>query len=350
MNILVVDDDISQIKILKDAIELFNSKSAIKISLDEATTLDDGLQKLQTRKVYDGAIVDLRLEKNDKVGLGNQILKEIINKLRFPVRVLTAHTGDLDPEFQIENSLFKCKGRGEEDYDCILSDFFEIYSTGITGILNHTGKIETNINSIFWNHIAEVLPEFVSYKSKNQTWDAEKVLLRYISSHILEYLEISIDNNLEPVHHIEFYIKPPIKDKIFTGDIIELKEKKSFGVVLTPACDLATDTKRIKPKAEFVTIAIIEKLDEVLSGKNTGEVQKLKSNNLDLKFHYLPETILFAGGFINFQNLLSIPVNEIYEKEKYKIECVITNPFRKDIVSRFANYFSRQGQPFFPTN
>lgn len=345
MKLLLVDDDIQQNKILQDAVDIFNQKSEIQIELDIATTYEVGLAKIKTNNNYDGAIIDLRLVANDYEGLGNRLLKEIISNLRFPVRVITTHKGDLDPDLQIENILFKCKGRGEEEYDSVLTEFKKVYKTGITSILNNQGQIQSNITKVFWNHISEILPVFIEKKETSPEWDGEKVLLRYISSHILEYLEISIDNNLEPVHNIEFYIKPPVKEKIFTGDIIKFKENNSFGIILTPACDLATDVYRSKPKAKFVTVACIYSYKTVINGRTPENIIALEKNKLDLKFHFLPQTILFQGGFVNFQHILSVPIKEFDNKEKLEVECVITNPFRKDIISRFANYFSRQGQP-----
>lgn len=347
MKLLLVDDDQQQNKVLQDAVDIFNSGSDVKITLDIATNYNDGLVKIRTSNNYDGAIIDLRLEKNDQEGLGNGLLKEIIKNLRFPVRVITTHKGDLDPELQIDNILFKCKGRGEEEYEYVLNEFKKIFLTGITSILNNQGQIQSNITNIFWKHISEILPEFISIKQENPGWDGERVLLRYISSHILEYLEISIDNNLEPVHNIEFYIKPPIKEKIFTGDIIKFKESNKFGLILTPACDLATDSKRPEPAAKLVTIALIEDSNTIFENKNSGDQRRLKSNTFNLKYHYLPNTVLFQGGFVNFQNIISVPIEDFSNKEKVEVECVVTNPFRKDIISRFANYFSRQGQPAF---
>lgn len=344
LNLLIVENEESQIKLLRDAIEIYNKGKTVQIVLDEALSLDQGLVKLRT-KSYDGAIVDLRLEPNDTVGLGNEIIKEIKSKLRFPVRIVSGHLGDLDPDLREENYLFKCKNRGDEEYDVILSEFSDIFSTGIIGILNNKGLIETNINTIFWKHISETLPEFVKQKLSDPDWDGERVLLRYISSHILEYLEINIDNNLEPYHKIEFYIKPPIKERIFTGDIIISQATLGRGVILTPACDLATDKHRSAPKAKHVTVAKIYPMDEVENGRTSEQIKELNKNNLDLKYHFLPTTSLYRGGYINFQHLFTIPLSTIVDNSQYKVECVITNPFRKDIISRFANYYSRQGQP-----
>ena len=175
----------------------------------------------------------------------------------------------------------------------------------------------------------------------------EKMLLRYISSHISEYLELSDQNNFEAVHNLEFYIKPPIKTKIFTGDIVKCKKDNSLWVILTPACDLATDENRRSPKAKLVTLALIMPFERIVNGRAIDEITKLKSNNLDLKYHYLPQTVLFGGGFINFQHVISVPIKAFTTTDEFNVECVITNSFRKDIISRFANYYSRQGQPTF---
>jgi CheY-like chemotaxis protein len=350
MNILVVDDDKIQNKILVDELELYNKKNNSNITLDIAEDLQSGLNKLRSQS-YNGAIVDLRLRQNDYEGEGNQILAEIKSKLRFPVRIISGNLGDLEPQFDADSYLFKKSSRGDVDYDEMLSEFNDIFTTGITDILNNRGLIESNINNIFWTHLSEILPTFVQKKRDFPNWNCEKVLLRYISTHIQEYLELSIDNNLEPVEDIEFYIKPPVKTKIFTGDIIRFKNDR-LGIILTPACDLATDSRRIVPKADYITIAIIENFNSITDNKNSGEIGKLKSNNSDLKYHYLPQTTLCEGGFINFQNLISIEIKENSTtlkdlSELFAVECVITNPFRKDIISRFANYFSRQGQPSF---
>lgn len=342
LSLLLIDDDATQRKIAKDAIEIYLNKNPYPVKIDEAETKESGLAKLNEND-YDAAIVDLRLKQNDSEGEGNTLLRVIQQKLRFPIRVVSGHLGDLEEEFKEKTFFSNYYNRDDVNYDDIIKDFIDIHRTGITKILNNKGRINADISKIFWRHISAILPEFILQKNKDQDWDVEKILLRYISLHISEYLELSIENNLEPAHPIEFYIKPPIKTKIFTGDIIENKANGRRWIVLTPACDLATDAKRQEPKAAFVTVAAIEQIEEVQTGKNAGDIKKLTFNSLDLKYHYLPQSALFDGGYVNFQILQSIPIGGILTD--FKVCLVVAGHFKKDIISRFSNYYSRQGQP-----
>jgi len=344
LKILLIDDDAYQRKIVNDALEIFLKQRDFDIKIEESDNFDDGITKLNNSQ-FDAAIIDLRLSNNEKEAKGNLFIKEILDRLRFPIRIVSSHLGDLDEDFRTPSFFFNYYTRDAVDFEIIFNEFIDIYETGITQILNYRGRIDSDITNIFWKHISFILPEFIKQKKKNTSWDVEKVLLRYISAHILEYLELNIDNNLEPVNSIEFYIKPSVKGKIFTGDILKKKSDNSYWVIVTPVCDLATDNKRKNPKAEFVSLVRIQDIDSIIAGKNSGEKGKLFSNSLDLKYHFLPKSILFEGGFINFQILNSYRTDEI--SEEFDIELIISSLFRKDVVSRFANYYSRQGQPLF---
>ena len=345
LNLLLVDDDATQCKLVVDSLEIFKKNELdCDIIIDQANNLEDGLNKLKLNQ-YDAAIVDLRLENNDHEGKGNLLIKQIKENLRFPLRVVSGYLGDLDDDLRQENYFYACHTRDDVDYEDLFKVFHEIFSTGITRILNNRGRIDNDITNIFWKHISIILPEFIKEKATKKDWDVEKVLLRYISSHISEYLEVSIEDNPEPFHNIEFYIKPQVKIGVFTGDVWKRKSDESFWIVLTPVCDLVTDEKRLVPKAEFVTMVGIQSVDHITKGKNSGDIRKLKSNSMDLKYHYLPECIFFNGGFINFQYVNSVKIDEI--KASYDIELVISNSFKKDIIARFAGYYSRQGQPAF---
>jgi CheY-like chemotaxis protein len=341
--ILIIDDDATQRKICLDEIELFNKANEFELELIEATNKQEGL-KLLKEGYPEAAIVDLRLENNDTTGQGNDLLREIKTNLRIPVRIVSGNLGDLDEDLQDESYFYKKYNRDDVDYNVVFSDFTSIYRTGITKILNNKGQIESHITNIFWKHISTILPTFIDQKNAQADWDIERVLLRYLSLHIQEYLELSIDNNLEPFHNIEYYIKPPVKDKLFTGDILKEKENGMSWFVITPACDLATEPNR-PPKAKYVTLIGVDTYEIITNGRADEDIIELKKNNLGLKYHFLPQTILFKGGFLNFQRLLSVKLKTC--SDEYEVECVITNPFKKDIISRFSNYYARQGQPVF---
>ncbi len=355
MNLLLVDDDQSQNKVLQDAVDIFNSTSDINITLDIATNYTDGLKKIQTLNNYDGAIIDLRLEKNDAVGLGNNLIKEIVKELRFPVRVITTHKGDLEPELQIENILFKCRGRGEEEYEDVLNEFKKIFLTGITQILGAKGTIDKQLSKIFWDHLSSSMDIWIN-DDKRTPEQKQKTLLRYILLHVQEYLELTEESNFENYHAAEIYITPPIKNNLFTGDLVIENESGKRFIVLTPSCDLA----QLKAKDILLSEAeseeeglLFEKTRIIKNGKGDAdklelaqtELKALIGNHYSNKYHFLPKYNSIKSGLINFQKLKSVRVKDF--NENFERIASINSTFTKDIIARFSYYYSRQGSPDF---
>ena len=69
-----------------------------------------------------------------------------------------------------------------------------------------------------------------------------------------------------------------------------------------------------------------------------------------MRYHFLPKVSKFDGGFVDFRSIVSLE----YDKEEGKIidteyskVGVITESFKRDIISRFGSYYHRQGQPEF---
>ena len=66
----------------------------------------------------------------------------------------------------------------------------------------------------------------------------------------------------------------------------------------------------------------------------------------DIDTSYLPETSLFNGGIINFRKIETYTLKDF--KSKFEMpNAQVAMTFAKDIVSRFSNYYARQGQPDF---
>jgi len=339
MNILIVEDAESQIQAYTDTIDHYNKNSEIKISYTVKRTFNDAHELLKSN-YYDGAIIDLKLASNTLEYEGVKLVEEINGKLRIPVYIVSASLGEVATTQ--ENILLQKRNR-TDSFKTIINELLDIYNSGITKLLKPNSFVDEILTKIFWNHLPTILKEYINEKKEKPLFDSEKTLVRYISSYINEYLELNSENNLEAFHNTEFYIKPSIKPNFFTGDIIKNKADDSLWVIMTPACDLATDSKRPLPNAEAITLALIQKVEDVFAVVDKSTHKNLMRNSGNLKYHNLPKSIQFDGGFINFQYVQSVLIAKC--KADFEPLMTISNSFRKDIISRFSNYYSRQGQP-----
>jgi len=351
MKLLIVEDEGVQIQLYKDIIESFNKASEIKIEYEIFLNLKDAKDSLRSPE-YDGAIIDLKLTKGTEKLDGLEIVDEIENSQRFPIFIVSGSISSIDD--REENTFFK-KRKRDSDFKTILSELVEIYKTGITKILGRKGKIENYLTSIFWNHLSNSMDLWV--KDKTRTPDEkQKSLLRYILMYIQEYLEINDNSEFEDYHPAEIYITPPVKNKVFTGDIVISKENGNRFIILTPSCDLAQGKAKLilLVSIESITGGIFnEKVSIIRKGKSKPEViseselilKKLISNSFSNKYHYLPEYKNIESGLINFQKINTISIKDL--ADKYAIIAATNSSFTKDIVARFSYYYSRQGSPDF---
>jgi len=346
LNVLIVENNETDILSYLDVIKTINREQfgefEIKPVIKE--TKEGGLEALDDNS-WSAAFIDLKLSTGDILNSdeGNEIIREIYHKKRFPIYVLTNTPGEVSYEFK-ESLFLKIASKTDVDYHEVFCEVIKIYKTGIINIIGRTGLIEKMLDEIFWNNISQTIEEWFL------EINTEKQLLRFTISNLQEYLELSEAGDFDVYFPTETYIRPfNIKKFPFTGDIIKQKNDDSYWIVLTPACDLATDSSRQKPKAKHITISKIYPFEKIYNGRTEEQIIKLKVNNLDLKYHYLPQSMLFTGGFINFQEIQSIPLSTFLDGESISYLCVVAQSFRKDIISRFSNYFARQGQPSFST-
>ncbi|NKX14549.1 hypothetical protein [Bacillus cereus] len=349
LNLLIVEDDKIQIQTYSDQIEFFMEENQdIKIISHVYSNVEEGFAAL-SNPIYDAAIIDLKLSPGDKSGEGNQIIKQIKDNLRFPVTVMSGYPQDLDAEFQEGHPFIKVYNK-DDNLQEIISEIVKIYKVGITNILGKKGKIEEYINNIFWNHLSKNI-EFWSEHTEKAV-DVEKILLRYTLSHLQEYLDLSdTQEEFEQYFPVEMYVIPPIKKHPFTGDIINKDNK--YWIILNPSCDMA------QCKAKSVVIAEIESINmpyveglkrAIQQGNEQAQpskdiLGKLLTNSGSLKYHFLPSSFEFPGGFINFQKLVSVKYKDIVAD--YERVASISDRFSKEIIARFSHYYARQGQPDF---
>jgi len=348
MKLLIVEDDKPTVQTYTDNIESFNKKSDIKIEYTIKENIDEAKNSLLSPD-FDGAIIDLKLSSSTTELEGLEIVKEIENNQRFPIYIVSGSIGQIDKE---ENAFLKKRNR-DTNFKEILSEIVEIYKTGITNILGRKGEIDKYLNNIFWNHLSNSMDLWVNDLTRSPE-EKEKSLLRYTISHMQEY----IDEGIEKYHPSEFYITEPIKSNIFTGDIVTYESNRYL--VLTPSCDivLRKDGNRNANRILFCKILALNNViknysllnsDTSANNDNRKRLNSFIVNNKQ-NYHFIPKSNSLDAGLIDFQDKLTIESGEVEEKlnKKQMIRiATVSMPFLKDIISRYSNYFARQGSPDF---
>ncbi len=355
LNLLIVEDDENQIKLYKDAIEEFNSRSDIKIEIKASSNLEEGLKQIRNND-FDAAIIDLRLGSGDMEGKGKEIIKEIKGNLRFPVFVLTGYPGDLDEDLKEENIFYKVYKQTEKNTNELLDEISRIYKTGITNIMGRKGIIDKTLQKVFWENFSENIVYWITeIEDENKI---EKVLSRHILAHLSESLKLTEEGEFERCHPAEVYIMPPIKKDFFTGDILKNITSGEYFLILTPACDMvlrkqkngegwvtyrSADKIIVAKLVEFTRVEEVSKYIEIPSKTKKGEVEKYIRNTKRERYHYLPSFGSRIQGFlVDFQDINRIKPEELTIYERV---ASVDEPFLKDIIARFTSYYARQGSP-----
>lgn len=353
LKLLIVDDDPAQVQLLKDAIkekkELLKVEK-IEIVLEISTTKADALVMIENN--FDYAIIDLKLSNDKTKTEGNEVIKEIKQKMRFPVLVLSNAPGDLDPVLGSETDIFKVKERTEITYSNIVDEIILLYNSGLSELFGQNGQLVQHINKalhdLFWKRVAHNW----NYLTKNISDSEErlKIIAKQLTILLKEEMEIGELNSGKALA-FEMYLMPPVRRNYYTGDIIE--KEGNYYIILSPACDMEL-RNGTSPDIENISIASLVHLKNLNYTKQCwidGTFQNSKQTKLEnlihfkkSEYHLLPPFKDIKGFVIDFSSLSSIPYNELQSLNR--IAC-ITEPYLKNIISRFSNHFNRLGQPDF---
>lgn len=340
--LLIIEDDERDLSTCRDSVARYQDEKKRSIAMIECKTVDEAIQKLDNS--FDAAIIDLKLAAQG--GEGNQIIQKIAESyFRIPTAILTGTPDSADSGFSYIG-VFK---KGETSYGEILDSFFGIYDTGLTKIMGGRGLIEKILNKVFLQNLLP-LPQRTSWVTygKTDSSKTEKALLRFTLNHLIQEL----DDDEDTCFPEEVYIYPPLCDGLKTGCIVKRKDGPGLCVVLNPACDLVV-RRDGKFKAERILLIeideearvygpVLKKLEKKKDKKD--KIETFFKNSYNLFHHWLPKTIFFPGGFINFRKLCTLSYEDLTAQfEKPHIQ--ISPHFVKDILARFSSYYARQGQP-----
>ncbi len=350
LNILVVEDDDTAFNGYSDeSVEL--STDNLKIILSRSKSAEEAIQRL-SKDVFQGAIIDLNLlgETHPNDASGNKVASEIHKKFRIPIIIVSGNIDNFEPDFNIteDNQFIKTFERSASNKE-IFQEIINIFQTGILKIIGGTGLIEEKLNTIFWNHLSKDIDAWFN------TENTEHTLLRYTLNHLSAHLNTS-KNDLTVFHKAEFYLKPPIKETIASGDILCCPKNDERFILLSPACDVELrsnadkEEKTINAKSLILGKVHNSDPDSLLSNglikkKNKRDTKSFVSKLVkgqDPKYVFLPCYKEINEGIINFQNLKVIDF--IAYKELNRI-ATVSESFFKDIQSKFSSYYARQGSP-----
>lgn len=338
--LLIAEDDEQDLTTCRDSVERYQHEKKRSIELVECRQASEAIGKLNGS--FDGAIIDLKLDQGGDEG--NQVIKSIVDSyFRIPVAIMTGTPGNADPQFKYVG-IFK---KGETSYTEILELFFRIHDTGLTRIMGGRGIFEQTLNKVFLTNLLPQREVWMGYGQADPS-ATEKALLRFTLNHLMHLLD---DPGVE-CYPEEAYIYPPHSADLKTGSIARRKGDGSLRIVLNPACDLVMRANG-DIKTDRILIAEVEArqniFDLVLSGitsqaKKKKQLKTVLGNNYTDYFHWLPHTVFFGGGFINFRKISAITKDEF--GHEYEAPFIQVSPsFVKDIVARFSSYYARQGQP-----
>lgn len=359
MRILLIEDKDSDIQVFKDSVDAWNIGKVEQIEVEACKTLEGALSRMLSPNDLDGIVLDLKLPQNAN---GEEVIKCLGELcLRIPVVVLSGTPAELAEEYQIVclNSFVKA----EQHEKKILDLLWDCKRSGLMRLIGGKGLFERYLKTVFDKCI---VPRFDDWRELLKTAggdDAEAITTQALTRHILSCLSFILSNDTDKIQPEECYLLLPDETISCPHPGMILKDiGDSYYLVLNPACDLAARADG-RTNSNVMLLVPIDSEEETLrplllfpdEGKsltskqlehNKKKRKEIYGNNGPIRYHWLPKCGCFAGGFANFRNVVTCDSSKFGSEYSICGSGIAVHPeVLKNIQSRFANYYARQGQP-----
>ena len=335
LNLVLVEDDDSQVQTYEEVLEEYKKRSGRAIYMSVCKKVNH--LHMHLNPSVDAVVIDLNLGRDTRDGA--KVIDELKPQLRVPVVVFTGTPADADDDPPV----VKVFTKGRHGFDDVLDCVWNINSIGLTRIMGGRGLLEDRLNKVFHRNLLPTLDVWLRYGTEDVE-RTERALLRFALGHLVADLE----GDATPCYPEEVYLAPPPEDSLTTGSLVKSRDNGVCHVVLTPACDLVLRNGTCKAKT--VALAEVVSEDNVLANfqgnaeARRNKQERLRNNNDAYCFHWLPTSGIVNGGFLDFQQLQTVAMDQL--EIKFEImQARIAPTFVKDIVSRFSAFYARQGQP-----
>lgn len=366
--ILVIDDDqeiLDQIKEYLNDHELDGENG--KLEIECISDFEEAQEELRKKK-FDLIILDVRCDRTATSGEKDAGVT-VYNKIReicfIPILFYTGLPGSVEG---LTNSAVKVLSK-DDGVDEVLRTVEQIIQEGIPAVhKNLIQHVEDVQRDYMWKFFVDNWEGFGKITDKT---DLAYLLTRRLSTSFsyvgvkelsrklteamvhgdVEVEEISSadssNNKLaDPMH---YYIIPPIEELPLAGDLYKgtLEGIDGYWVILTPSCDFWQN------KAQYVLLAYCSPIDNFIEYQKWikeenpskgvyGEFKSLISNRKNERYFFLPGILAQPDMFIDFQNLKTIPIQELGSFHRV---ASIDSVFASEINARFIRYFGRRGTP-----
>lgn len=362
-NILAVDDDVSVIRQIKEFLDGRIDGSTNELAVDVTDDFDKALQELD-KMLYDLIVLDVFKGKQAmtvKTRPGEDILKEIRKRCFIPVIFYTALPAAVS---EYESNLVRVVHKTAGGLSKLKEAVGNLINTGLPAVnrvlINHFFRVQ---GEYMWKFVEPNWEEFSRIVDpKSLAYLLSRRLAISLTRENIQYLIDSLGGSGgattaggDFVHPVEHYIYPPIDRQYNTGDILAYKKKKtSYGIILTPSCDMFQDDAR-KAKSEYVLVAECITLPETEEGRKWIQaggndareelkafIQNNKKRGQRERYYYLPGTFFIPHLFVDFQKISTISFDELKKSERI---ATLDSPFAECLLNRFCRYMGRIGTP-----
>lgn len=350
--ILVVEDNDKVFSLYQRAIDDLNASSTLTL-IREKNKCD--AEKRLREEDLDAVIMDLKIptdssDNNPQPSVGEQLLRDTLSKIVFPVIIVSATPGVLDDDDErLPAKLFKLAkntGYNEKAIQYLLD------LESLLKVLPDLKEARKNFNDDFIETFWELYSHWDQFKEKFKDVDrVPKVMKRHISNYLVE--KWTADADYGDLHYSEFYLHPPVRKKLYTGDIVEYDS--GTWIIVTPPCDMegSFPTNLTMLKCEFVEHDD-QSLNKISSFKRQGE-EEARRDSLQKKVselftkqkdheHTLPPFHSSESSLmkVNFKELMTIPSINADDLEQ---KTTLNSYFLPSLLQRYGAYISRLGQP-----
>lgn len=355
LNLLIVEDSKAVLAQWEEKLQFYSVEESPKYEIEHkiVTSLSEAKQLLDNTR-FDAAVVDIRLDENGKqTDHGNEILKSLSDN---SLTVCAVYTGEPGTEIikDHQKEFVKVFKKGDGDGIKNVLSWLDEKLNMVSAIKSMQDSFSKSMAQAFTKSIWPRWSHWLSAEEEPEL--TKKALTRHMASH----LHASFLNEVSAVHPEEHYFIPPLRDKLDTGDIVNI-EGEHF-ILVTPRCDLAREEN---PTFQLVKLKSVQeewlelhklKLNENASRKNKDKVEKdirklVNHGDRSPKLHFIPQVKLSSNEVLgpfhaqfNFMNCIEASDKARETLTSQRI-ATLSNEFVPSLVERLGAYFSRIGTP-----